>query len=151
MNLIFSIKQQNIPVNRQSYQEYVLWFVEELKRRRMLKKSYFMKDRAAPYTAISSKYVLNDILQDRLIGKVFSIIWPPYCPDLTPIDFRLWPKLKAIIFSKRHKPLTSVRGLKLAIMHAFRRLQSENFGFVVPSVLRRMPSCFAKNGSGYRL
>ena len=144
MDLIFSIEQQNIPVNRQSYQECVLWFVEELKRRRMLKKLYFMQDGAAPYTAISSKYVLSDILQDRLIGKVFSIIWPPYSPDLTPIDFWLWPKLKvkAIIFSKGHKPLTSVRGLKLAIMHAFRRLQSESFDHVIPSVLRRMSSCF---------
>ena len=105
-----------------------------------------MQDDAAPYTVISSKYVLSDIFQDRLIGKVFSITWPP---DLTPINFWLWPKLKAIIFSKRHKPLISVKGLKLAIMYAFRRLQSENFDYVVPSVLRRMSSCFAKNG--YRL
>ena len=110
-----------------------------------------MQDGAASYTAISSKYVLSDIFQDRLIGKVFSIIWPSYSPDLTPIDFWLWLKLKAIIFSKIHKPLNSVRGLKLAIMHAFtfRRLQSENFDHVVPSLLRRMSSCFAKNG--YRL
>ena len=108
-----------------------------------------MQDGAAPYTAISSKYVLSDIFQDRLIGKVFSIIWPPYSPGLTPIDSWLWPKLKAIIFSKRHKPLTSVRGLKLAIMHAYRRLQSEKFDHVVPSLLRRMSSWFAKND--YRL
>ena len=108
-----------------------------------------MLDEAAPYTVISSKYVLSDNFQDRLIGKVFTIIWPPYSPDLTPIDFFLWPKLKAIIFSKRHKLPTSVRGLKLAMMHAFIRLQSENFDHVVPSVLRRMSSCFAKNG--YRL
>ena len=128
---------------------FVLWFVEELKLRCMLKKLYFMQDGATPYTAISSKYVLSDIFQDRLIGKVFSIICPPYSPDLTLIDFWLWPKLKAIILSKRHKPLASVRGLKLALMHAFRRLQSENFDHVVPSLLRRMSSCFAKNG--YRL
>ena len=96
-----------MPADRQSYQEYILWFGEELKRRRMLKKSYFIQDAAAPHTAISSKYVSSDIFQDRLKGKVFSIIWPPYSPDLTPIDFWLWPKLKAIIFSKRHKPLTS--------------------------------------------
>ena len=99
-----------MPVDRQLYQECILWFVEELKRMRMLKKSYFMQEGAAPHTAISSKYVLSDIFQDRLIGKVFSIIWRPYSPDLTPIDFWLWPKLKAITFSKRHKPLTSVLG-----------------------------------------
>ena len=101
-----------MPVDRESYQECVLWFVEELKRRRMLKKSYinFMRDGAAPHTAISSKYVLRDIFQDKLIGKVFSIIWPPYSPDLIPVNFWLWPKLKAIIFSKRHKPLTSELG-----------------------------------------
>ena len=69
----------------------------------MLKKSYFMQDGTVPHIAISSKYVLSDIFQDRLIliGKVFSIVWPPYSPDLTPIDVWLWPKLKAIIFSKR--------------------------------------------------
>ena len=78
-----------MPVDRQSYQECMLWFVEELKRMRMLKKSYFMQEGAAPHTAISSKYILNDIFQDRLIGKVFSIIWPPYSPDLIPIDFWL--------------------------------------------------------------
>ena len=115
---------KNIPVNRQSYQEYLLWFVEELKRRRMLKKSYFMKDRAAPHTAISPKYALSDIFQDRLIGKGFSLNWPPYSLNLTPADFWLWPKLKVIIFSKRNKPITSVRGLKLTIMCAFSWLQS---------------------------
>ena len=89
----------------------------------MLKKLYFMQDGAAPDTVISSKYVLSDIFQDRLIGKVFSIIWVSYSPDLTPIDFWLWPKLKAIIFSKRHKSLTSVtvKELKFAIMHALKQ------------------------------
>ena len=53
----------------------------------MLKKSYFMQDGAAPHTAISSKYVLSDIFQDRLIGKVFSIIFAPNSPDLAPVDF----------------------------------------------------------------
>ena len=76
-----------MPVDRQSYQEGILWFVEELKRRRMLKKSYFMQDGAAPHTVISSKYVSSDIFQDRLIVMVFSIIWPLYSPDLTRIDF----------------------------------------------------------------
>ena len=99
----FHKNSKNIPVNRQSYQEYLFWFVEELKRRRMLKKSYFMKDRAALHTAISSKYVLSDIFQDRLIGKGFSLNWPPYPLDLTPADFWLWPKLKTIIFSKRNQ------------------------------------------------
>ena len=90
----------------------------------MLKKSYFKKDRAAPHTAISSKYVLSDIFQDRLIGKGFSLNWPPYSLDLTSADFWLWPKLKAIIFWKRNKPIISVMGLKLTIMCAFRWLQS---------------------------
>ena len=121
---LFHKNSKNIAVNRQSYQKYLLWFVEELKRRRMLKKSCFMKDRAAPHSAISSKYVLSDIFQDRLIGKGFSQNWPPYSLDLTPADFWLWLKLKAIIFWKRNKLITSVRGLKLAIMCAFRWLQS---------------------------
>ena len=108
-----------------------------------------MQDGAATHTTISTKNLLRDIFEDRLIGKVFSLNWPPYSPDLTPADFWLWPKLKAMIFSKRQKPITSVRGLKLAIIDAFRRLQSEKFDHVVPSVLRRLSSCVVKNG--YRL
>ena len=131
----FHKNSKNIPVNGQSYHECVLWFVEELKRRRILKKSYFMQDDAAPHTAISTKNLLRDIFQDRLIGKGFSLNWPPYSPDLTPADFWLWPKLEAMIFSKREKPITPVRGLKLAIIHAFRRLESEKFDNVVPSAL----------------
>ena len=140
-----------MPVNRQSYQKCILLSVEDLKRRRMLKKSYFLQDGAAPHTAISSKYVLSDIFLDRLIGKDLSLNWSPYSTDLITADFWLWPKLKAIIFSKRQKPTTSVRGLKvkLTVVYAFRRLQTENFDHVVPSVLRRMRSYFAKNG--YRL
>ena len=53
----------------------------------MQKKSYFMQDGAAPHIAISTKYVLRDIFQDRLIGKDFCLNWPPYYPDLTPADF----------------------------------------------------------------
>ena len=69
-----------MPVNRQSYQECVLWSVEELKRRRMLKKLYLMHDWAAPHTAISSKYVLSDIFQDRLIVQhnLASLFSRPY-------------------------------------------------------------------------
>ena len=96
-----------------------------------------MQDGAAPHTAISTKNLLRDIFQDRLIGKGFSLNWPPYSPDLTPADFWLWPKLKAMIFSKRQKPITSVRGLKLAIIHAFRRLQSEKFDHVVPLRIKK--------------
>ena len=52
---LFHKNSKNMPVNRQSYQECVLWFVEKLKRRRMQKKSYFMQDGAAPHIATSSK------------------------------------------------------------------------------------------------
>ena len=78
----FYKNSKNMPVNRQSYQKCILLFVEELKRRRMLKKSYFLQDGAAPHTAISSKYVLSDIFLDRMIGKDLSLNWPPYSTDL---------------------------------------------------------------------
>ena len=79
-----------------------------------------MQNGAAPHTAISSKYVLSDIFQDRLVGKVFSIIWPPYSPDPAPIDF-LWPKLKflasepskSVHNGEFQPPNTEVSGLSL--------------------------------------
>ena len=49
----------------------------------------FYARRGSPIHRNFIKICLSDIFQDRLIGKVFSIIWPLYSPDLTPIDFWL--------------------------------------------------------------
>ena len=76
-----------ISVNQYSYQNCVSWFVEELKSRRKLVRSYFMEDGATPHTAITTRTMIKQIFGNRVVGKHLPISWPPYSPDLTPADF----------------------------------------------------------------
>ena len=45
----------HMAVNQHTYQECVTWFVEQLKSRKKLSRSYFMQDGATPHTAISTR------------------------------------------------------------------------------------------------
>ena len=102
----------HMAVNQHIYQECVTWFVEQLKSRKKLSRSYFMQDGATLHTAISTRKMIQDIFGDRVVGKHFPISWPPYSPDLTPADFWLWPTLKRMIFNSRNQPYTSIGSLK---------------------------------------
>ena len=107
-----------LSVNQHTYQECMTWFVEQLKSRKKLYRSYFMQDGATPHTAISTKRMIQDIFGDRKVGKHFPISWPPY----SPADFWLWSTLKRMIFIRRNQPYTSIRSLKKAITFALNKL-----------------------------
>ena len=64
----FHSNGSNITVDQYSYQNCIAWFVEELKGRKMLNRSYFMQDGATPHTALSTRRYLRGRLQ-RTSGK----------------------------------------------------------------------------------
>ena len=101
-----------VSVNQYTYQDCVSWFVEELKSRRKLARSYFMQDVATPHTAITTRTMIKQIFGNRVVGKHFPISWPLYSPDLTPADFWLWPTSKRMIFNKRNQPISPLAPLK---------------------------------------
>ena len=135
-----------ISVNQHTYQDCVVWFVEELKSRRKLARSYFMQDGATPHTAKTTRTLLGQIFANRVVGKHFPISWPPYSPDLTPADFWLWPTLKRMIFNKRNQPFTSIGSLKKAITFAFNQLKRVNLQHLKPAVVKRLKLCREKKG-----
>jgi len=101
-----------------TYQECIRWFVEQLKEHRMLTSSYFMQDGATAHTARSTRALLEQYFGDRVVGKHFSISWPPYSPDMTPADFWLWPTIKRMIYNGKSEPFPSISLLKKAITSA---------------------------------
>ena len=101
-----------------------MWFVEHLKSRKKLSRSYFMQDGATPHTAISTRQMIQDIFGDRVVGK--------------PADFWLWPTLKRMIFNSRNQPYTSIGSLKKAITFAFNKLRQGNLEYLTPAVVKRL-------------
>ena len=76
-----------IPVNKETYQDCITWFVQQLKSCRKLSRSYLMQDGAASHTALITRRMISNIFGDRVIGKHFRLSWPPYSPYLTLADF----------------------------------------------------------------
>ena len=136
----------HISVTKESYQECILWFVEQLKKRRLLTSAYIMQDVATPHASISTKMLLRSKFGDKVVGKGFNMEWPPYSPDLTPVDFWLWPTVKHIIYSQRKEPFESVASIKRAITFAFNRLRKQKFGHITKAVEDRLEQCIRQNG-----
>jgi len=53
-------------------------------------KCWYQHDGAAPHTAAISREYLREVFQGRLISLRENLIWPPYSPDLSPLDYWFW-------------------------------------------------------------
>ena len=94
-----------------------------------------MQDGATPHTALSTREYLRQTFHGRVIGKHFDKPWPPYSPDLTPVDFYLWPPLKSDMYSGPN-PYISVAQLKRTITFTFKK-----FDFIPEQVVKRGRLC----------
>ena len=132
----------NIPVNKETYQDCITWFAQQLKSCLKLSRSYFMQDGAA----LTTRRMISNIFGDRVIGKYFRLSWPPNSPDLTPADFWLWPTLKRMVFNNRSEPFSPVATLKSIITIAFNTLRRRNLRHLKLAIEGRLQQCKANKG-----
>ena len=58
---------------------------------------WFQQDGATVHTAKTSLDYLQSVFGDRLISNKTDLIWPPYSPDLSPLDFWFWSAMRRLI------------------------------------------------------
>ena len=107
-------------VNMETYRQCLEYFIDELKKRRQLRNAVFMQDGASSHTAISIRSFLREKFPNRVIGKYFGMPWPPYSPDLNPLDFIVWKTLKRHVYDGTEH--TSMSALKRKIKHEVKML-----------------------------
>uniref|UniRef100_A0A914BYN6 DDE_3 domain-containing protein n=1 Tax=Acrobeloides nanus TaxID=290746 RepID=A0A914BYN6_9BILA len=71
--------------------------------------------------------------------------WPPYNPDLNPLNYAIWGYLEAKAYEKPHK---SINSLKKAIKKAWDEMPDEMVARVVDSWPGRLQGCIDVEG-GY--
>ena len=86
---------------------------------------------------------VEQLFPNRWIGRGSIVAWPPMSPDLNPLDFFLWGRIKEIVYME--KPTTR-DNMKLRIRNACRSLNSKEVRRATHSISRRAQQCLEVNG-----
>lgn len=62
--------------------------------------SWFQMDGCPVHSSRSVRQWLMRNYENRWIGRYGPVRWPPRSPDLTPMDFYLWGKLKTLVYNE---------------------------------------------------
>ena len=69
--------------------------------------------------------------------------WPPYSPDLNPMDYFVWGYLEAKVCSVRH---ASVQSLKAAINREWKLIPQEYLRAAADNFMKRLTKCVSLKG-----
>jgi transposase len=109
----------------------------------------FMQDGAPPHWSLAVRNFLSQTFPNRWMGRGSSNYpWPPYSPDLTPMDFFLWGYIKSRVYTT---PVGSVAELRLRISQAFENLHLELVKHAIQSYERRLHLCLERGGESVEM
>ena len=159
-------------VNAENYQNRILTelnedfkksgLIEQTANGPKLKGRVFQQDGAPPHTCSASLGRLEDLFGlENICGtmrgsvvrnrrRLFTRInWPPYSPDLSILDFAVWPLLKKLAILKTpngfyHSPAHA----KDCLLAAWDEITIEQINNMVDGFTRRLERCYVNNG-GY--
>lgn len=91
---------------------------------------------------------LNSEYGNRWIGRGGPVAWPARSPDLTPLDFFFWGRVKDLVYGQDGHTIENVSQLKRRIKRAFRVMKRdhETLRRVRRHVQRRAYACIQREG-----
>jgi hypothetical protein len=101
----------------------------------------FQQDSAPAHTARTTQEFLTETMAEFWTPAD----WPPYSPDLNPLDFSVWSVLQQKVQATPH---TSLAALRRSITREWNRMSPAYVRRTCRSFRRRLESVVAKNG-GY--
>jgi len=100
----------------------------------------FQQDGAPAHTAYSTQ----QFLKENMSSYWPAAKWPPYLPDLNPLDYSFWGVLQDKVQARAHDSLDD---LKQTITKEWRRLSSKYIRRTCGAFRRRLEQVVAANGS----
>ena len=73
-------------------------------------------------------------------------LWPPYSPDLNPLDYSIWSILEQKACCKQH---TSLQSLKRALTKAWNEISLASIRSIVDNFPKRLRQCIEADGSHF--
>jgi transposase len=109
----------------------------------------FMQDGAPPHWSLAVRNFLSVTYPSRWMGRSSpNLPWPPYSPDLTPMDFFLWGWVKDRIY---RTPVGNLNELRVRIEQAFQALPMDMVHRAISSYPRRLQLCLDCGGRSVEL
>jgi hypothetical protein len=101
----------------------------------------FQQDTAPAHKANETQEFLSEECPDFITKAE----WPPYSPDLNPMDYSVWSILEAKACAKPHKTIES---LKRALLKAWDEIPLETLVKIADNIPTRLQACVEAEG-GY--
>lgn len=101
----------------------------------------FQQDSAPSHRARS----VQQWCRDNFPGFISSKEWPPYSPDLNPMDYSLWSILESRACASKHK---NIDALKATLTKEWEKITLEELRHIVDNFTKRLRLCISAKG-GY--
>lgn len=110
---------------------------------------WYMHDGAPAHFSILAREYLNEVYENKWIGRGGPQPWPPRSPDLNSLDFFLWGHLKSLVYTT---PVNTVDDLRNRIIDAFETIRNTPgvFESVRASMRRRVGACIRVEGGHFQ-
>lgn len=109
-----------------------------------LQLGYFQQDGATAHTAGGTIRYIQEFYGDRIISRG---VWPSRSPDLTPLDFYLFGKIKNRIYRNR---LHNLDELQQAIEQEIHNITVNELRCVFENMKRRINLCLQAEGNHFQ-
>lgn len=107
---------------------------------------WYQQDGAPSHYAAEVSHYINEVFQNRWIGRRATIEWPPRSPDLTSLDFFLWGHLKNVYKTRPE----SIEELKNRITTECQKISEETIREVQKKFIDRLGFCQAQLGGHFQ-
>lgn len=105
---------------------------------------WYQLDGAPIHQTVAVKERINQLFQNRVIGRDRECHWPPRSPDITPLDFFLWGYLKQKVYKNR--PFRNIEHLEQTIRQCCADIRRSFLQNAVKDVYTRTGVCIEREG-----
>ena len=132
---------QGVKINKENYRQEILqavvkpWAEKHFEHRSWT----FQQDSAPAHRAKTTQ----DWCRTNFPDFITVDEWPPYSPDLNPMDYAVWSILEARVCAKRHR---NVDDLKRSLQAAWEDMPIEFLRATVDNFPKRLRACIKSRG-----
>lgn len=108
---------------------------------------FYQHDGAPAHFQLNVRRYLDEQYGQRWIGRGGPVQWPARSPDLTPLDFFLWGRVKTLVYDDGNGP-TNISDLRIKIVSAFEVVRSDTtvLSSLKSNLRKRALKCIQQGG-----